>query len=160
MFIDFLMNFYSSFQGWLISGILFGLGIFLKKSYNGYIINKKTEQEKGRQEFQERLTNNLVEKMNECQTGLNEKINLIQKENSQQEETLRRINNGLLSVQGKNFREECRRLLKQEHDFITVEEMEQCTEDHASYNAMGGNDTGDELYKLVTIKFQNQRQQK
>ena len=118
------------------------------------------EKEKGRQEFKETLTNSLVEKMTECQAGLDIKINLIQEENKRQEEALVRINNGLLSVQSKSFREECKKLLGQEHGPITAEEMTQCTEDHTIYNAMGGNDMGDELYRLVTIKFNNQQNKK
>lgn len=156
MFLEFIMNFYSSLQGWVISGCIALFGVFLKKSFNGYNKAKQIEKEEGRKQFRDSLTTSLNETVNNLKEDFDNTIQELKDENSRQNETLTRINNGLLSVQGKTFREECKLLLKQEHEIITVEEMEQCTEDHSFYNAMGGNDTGDELYRLVTIKFNNQ----
>lgn len=61
------------------------------------------------------------------------------------------IKAGLLSLQGKQFRRKCRKLLKPEHT-ITLEEYEQLIEDHNVYNALDGNHKGDELFALVKDK--------
>lgn len=63
------------------------------------------------------------------------------------------IKQGLLSLQGRDFREECYRLLKENH-VITLEEYEQVESDHAAYNALGGNHNGDHLYELVKHKVE------
>lgn len=156
MFLDFLINFYSSLQGWIISALILGLSWFLKKSFNGLLEKHREEKENGRKEFKKELMNSLNGTVIELKNDFDSQIQEIREENKNQNETLKKINNGLLSVQGKTFREECTKLLSQDHGVITVEEMTQCTEDHLSYNAMGGNDTGDELYRLVTTKFNNQ----
>ena len=62
---------------------------------------------------------------------------------------------GLLSIQGKQFRDMCEWLLSQEH-FITVSEYEQFQEDYVAYKGLGGNHRGDALYKSVVEKFNKQ----
>lgn len=54
------------------------------------------------------------------------------------------IKNGLLAVQGHEFRNKCRRLLTQ--DTILPEEYEQLESDHIAYNGLGGNHKGDSLF--------------
>ena len=62
---------------------------------------------------------------------------------------------GLLSVQGKEFRQECLDLLDPGHE-ITVIEYEQFEEDYAAYKALNGNHRGDALHDRVVEKFNNQ----
>lgn len=54
------------------------------------------------------------------------------------------IKNGLLAVQGHEFRNKCRKLLRQET--ITLDEYEQLESDHIAYNGLGGNHKGDSLF--------------
>lgn len=61
---------------------------------------------------------------------------------------------GVLSMQGKEFRNACRKLLAEEH-IITLDEWEEITKDHFAYNGLGGNHKGDELFTLVEIKFKS-----
>lgn len=179
---NFLSELFLSWQTYVISGLVVLSGAFVKKSFYGYFDLKEKERKKekeedrelekaAREQFGQTLAENLMIKMNECQKGLNDKIDFIQqestqqdevlrtiadnlaKENEQQEESLKRITNGLLSVQGKAFREECLKLLDSKHTYITMEEMEQCIADHDAYNAMGGNHFGDNLFKQVETKF-------
>lgn len=77
---------------------------------------------------------------------LKEEINSI----TQQVELLQK---GILSLQGKEFKQECAKLLKVDHK-ITLEEYEQLMEDHEAYNGLGGNHKGDQLFTLVTEKFE------
>ena len=65
------------------------------------------------------------------------------------------VTSGILSIQGVHFRNSCRLLLDPNH-FITIDEFEQITHDHDTYNKLGGNHIGDALFKQVENKFQNQ----
>lgn len=65
------------------------------------------------------------------------------------------LETGILSIQGKQFREFCIELLEQDHE-ITIQEYEQFEEDYSAYKALGGNHRGDALHDLVVEKFKNQ----
>lgn len=65
------------------------------------------------------------------------------------------VTSGILSIQGIHFRSSCRLLLDPSH-VITIDEFEQITHDHETYNKLGGNHIGDALFKQVEIKFQSQ----
>lgn len=62
------------------------------------------------------------------------------------------LKRGLLSVQGRQFKSDCRRLLDEEH-IMSLEEYEQITADHEAYKGLGGNHNGDTLYDLVCKKY-------
>ena len=62
---------------------------------------------------------------------------------------------GVLSMQGKVFKGDCRRLLEPNH-IITEEEYEDIVADHKSYNGLGGNHIGDGLFKSVMNKWDKQ----
>lgn len=64
------------------------------------------------------------------------------------------VESGILSVQGKQFREMCEDLLKQ--DYITVEEYEEFEEEYAVYKGLGGNHRGDSLHARVVAKVDKQ----
>lgn len=62
------------------------------------------------------------------------------------------LTEGILSIQGRQFKEECRALLENDHE-ITLKEFEHITNEHRIYNALYGNHEGDSLYDLVEIKY-------
>ena len=62
------------------------------------------------------------------------------------------LTEGILSIQGRQFKEECRALLENDHE-ITLKEFEHITNEHRIYNALHGNHDGDDLYNLVEIKY-------
>ena len=64
------------------------------------------------------------------------------------------IESGILSLQGKQFREMCEDLLKQ--DYITVEEYEEFEEEYAVYKGLDGNHKGDSLHARVVAKVDKQ----
>lgn len=68
-----------------------------------------------------------------------------------QDETLREMRAGLLSMQGEHFKKKCQELLDSEHK-ISVEELTNITRDHDAYKGLGGNHEGDLLFKLVLEK--------
>lgn len=65
-----------------------------------------------------------------------------------------RVRVGVLSLQGKSFREECRCLLGK--DMITMDEYEEFEDDYAAYKGLGGNHNGDALHDRVVDKFSKQ----
>ena len=68
------------------------------------------------------------------------------------------LNTGVLSIQGKQFRDMCLALLKEGRK-ITIQEYEQFEEDYVAYKALGGNHRGDALHDRVVDKFQKQLSQ-
>ena len=68
------------------------------------------------------------------------------------------IESGILSIQGKQFREMCEDLLKQ--DYITIEEYEEFEEEYAVYKSLGGNHRGDSLHARVVAKCDKQNSKK
>lgn len=76
-----------------------------------------------------------------------------QKDNEFQGE-IKALKNGLLSIQGRTFKANCKKLLEESHE-ITLEEYEEITKDHDAYNSLGGNHNGDQLYRLVRQKVEN-----
>ena len=68
------------------------------------------------------------------------------------------IESGILSIQGKQFRDMCEELLKQ--DFITIEEYEEFEEEYSVYKKLGGNHRGDALHERVVAKFDKQSSKK
>ena len=68
---------------------------------------------------------------------------------------LQNITIGMLSMQGKQFRDTCRMLLKDDHE-ISIVEYEQFEEDYYAYKNLGGNHRGDALHDRVVAKFNEQ----
>lgn len=63
------------------------------------------------------------------------------------------LTEGMLSIQGKQFKDECRSLLQEDH-VITLQEYEDITSEHKIYNGLHGNHEGDSLFSLVKIKYE------
>ena len=62
---------------------------------------------------------------------------------------------GILSIQRKQFIDECKKLLEAGHS-ISLAEYEQIEEDHLAYKALGGNHNGDALHERVVDKVKTQ----
>ena len=71
------------------------------------------------------------------------------------EDDLKALKKGVLSIQKQQFVKTCRKLINQEEP-IQLEQFEKITAEHRTYNLLGGNHDGDELYKLVTSKYNGQ----
>ena len=65
------------------------------------------------------------------------------------------LKRGLLSVQGRQFKADCKRLLDSNHK-LTIDEYQQINEDHEAYHALGGNHNGDALFDLVRKKAEKE----
>lgn len=115
----------------------------------------KKEQAEGRRKFKEEIKKEVKDSIKE---EFQEEFEKNENRDNQITTTLQDINNaiktitqGLLSVQRRSFKEDCEHLLDPEH-VITLDEFQQITNDHDTYNALGGNHTGDQLFKLVEEK--------
>lgn len=75
------------------------------------------------------------------------------KQIEQTNENLSVLKQGMLSVQGKEFKEGCRALLDNNHD-ITLSEFEDISVEHNVYKHLGGNHDGDALFDLVKAKYE------
>lgn len=125
----------------------------MRKIWNMYKEAKKTSEKENRDNFMQEVDSKINlqnEKMKQADGKILEEIHHIQKK-------VETISAGVLSVQGQNFRQSCKRLLEPNH-VITVEEFEQITQDHKVYNSLNGNHTGDILYHQVEEKFKNQQE--
>lgn len=80
--------------------------------------------------------------------------NLIEKKIDTLEDNLNTLKGGILSLQRKEFKEECRRLLNQK-EAITYEQYTMLQREHTIYNSLGGNHEGDQLFKLVSMRYAN-----
>lgn len=64
------------------------------------------------------------------------------------------LRGGMLSIQGRNFKNDCHKLLKADH-IIDLKEYESLLADHIAYNKLGGNHEGDALFAMVEAKYKN-----
>lgn len=80
--------------------------------------------------------------------------NLIEKKIDTLEDNLNTLKGGILSLQRKEFKEECRKLLNQK-EVITYEQYTMLQREHTIYNSLGGNHEGDQLFKLVSMRYAN-----
>lgn len=78
---------------------------------------------------------------------------VLEKEISALKKNITALTAGVLSMQGKEFRNNCRKLLAEDH-VITLDEWEELDKDHMAYNGLGGNHKGDHLFSLVKKKVE------
>lgn len=100
----------------------------------------------------------MAQDMAECSTKL---LGIVEKKNEellkadqQIHEEIDGLRDGVLSIQGREFKEYCKELLKEAH-VITASEYEQILIDHIAYNKLGGNHEGDALFSMVEAKYKN-----
>ncbi len=84
-------------------------------------------------------------------TSLETRATILENTLTAVDENLNLIKQGLLAVQGHEFRNKCRKLLAQ--DEIKQDEFEQLESDHIAYNGLGGNHKGDSLFDQVKTKY-------
>ena len=110
----------------------------------------------------------LEDKMDEQRIGMKEQMadcyaNLLnvvkeseaksQEEDKKIYEKIDHLTSGVLSIEGRAFKDDCRRLLEPGH-VITLAEFEAIQAEHIVYNNLGGNHEGDGLYSMVVAKYQ------
>lgn len=97
---------------------------------------------------------------------LEEKIGAVEKQSQEEDNKIRveldtvhaelnSVGSGILSIQGKQFRDYCETLLQHGH-YITVDEYEEFESEYEVYKNLGGNHRGDSLHDRVVDKIQAQ----
>ena len=118
----------------------------------------KREQQYQKTEEQKAFYNGILEKIDERFEETNNRITAldykveknVQTSNAQQEI----LKEGLLSVQGNNFKRQCKALLEPTHK-ISETEWLQHQIDFEAYERLGGNDDGHDLHNAVAHKYYN-----
>lgn len=118
----------------------------------------RAEQQYQKTEEQKAFYNGILEKIDERFEETNNRITAldnkveknVQTSNAQQEI----LKEGLLSVQGNNFKRQCKALLEPTHK-ITETEWLQHQIDFEAYERLGGNDDGHDLHNAVAHKYYN-----
>lgn len=119
---------------------------------------QKLEQEKAEQEqamLEKKITDTLEAKIKESEAISFAQDAQLKTDIANTNQTVEVLKQGLLSIQGAQFKRQCRILLKPSRH-ISTDEYEQCITDHDAYNALGGNHTGDQLFNSVVIKYNAQ----
>ena len=146
----------------LLGLIVAGGGFLMKRYLKLEKAEHKRDQEKNFKVLTEELNKEnkkTIEAIQLDRNNLNQAINSVEEKSeagdlalqnqiSQLMTDLSSIKAGMLSVQGKEFKMNCRRLLDESHE-ITLDEWEEIDADHEAYNQLGGNHRGDQLYNLV-----------
>lgn len=156
--LDFIVKYWVEFALGIIAT---GLGVACKRIYGLY--QKEKEREKA--EEKNSLVTEFKEMITSCQLDLLNKIqpheDALKEEDTKLNQKIEHINDnvdilkdGVLSLQGREFMQDCRELLKENH-VITLIEYETIVEEHKVYNSLGGNHRGDALFVAVEQKYKN-----
>ncbi len=124
----------------LFGVVTLGISFLAKKFYKLYKAEQKHQKSKEQEEFQQELKNTILEVSRESRKG-----------DARLQQQIDVMTSGILSIQGKNFRQECRDLLNEEHE-ITLDEFEAIQQEYDTYKALGGNSNGDTLFDMVKKK--------
>ena len=120
-----------------------GAGWFIKRYF--------TLENMRRQKEQDEFYNKIKDEINKERENSQKDDVALQEDMNALSIVLNSLKRGLLSVQGRQFKADCKRLLDPNH-VITIEEFQQINEDHEAYHALGGNHNGDAIFALVRKK--------
>ena len=143
--LEFIAQYWLTFVFGLIAS---GLGIALKKVWSLYKKERIMKYEEEKKEILEEVETKLEEQNEKLEQTDNE----IKEEITHLDANLQVLTQGILSTQGHDFRDACRRLLEPGH-IISVDEYEQICADHIVYKDLGGNHLGDQLFQSIEKKF-------
>lgn len=137
MLLDFVIKYWVEFAFGLI---VTGGGYFVRR----YLKMRENEQNRERAKFYDNFKKDIFIKYDEIKKESKNGDLELQKQ-------LDLLRKGILSLQKKEFFKECQALLEEDHE-LTLDEYQQCIEDHDAYNGLKGNHRGDSLFALVEEK--------
>ncbi len=125
----------------------------------------RAEQQHQKTEEQEAFYNGILEKIDErfekmdkrfeaLDNKVEQKINEVRKDVQASDAEQKILKEGLLSIQGNNFKRQCKALLESPHQ-ISETEWLQHQIDFEAYERLGGNDDGHDLHNAVAHKYYN-----
>ena len=137
MLLEFIIKYWVEFAFGLI---VTGGGYFVRR----YLKMREDEQNRERTKFYDNFKKDIFIKYDEIKKESENGDLELQKQ-------LDLLRKGILSLQKKEFFKECQALLEEDHE-LTLDEYQQCIEDHDAYNGLKGNHRGDSLFALVEEK--------
>ena len=137
MLLEFVIKYWVEFAFGLI---VTGGGYFVRR----YLKMREDEQNRERTKFYDNFKKDIFIKYDEIKKESENGDLELQKQ-------LDLLRKGILSLQKKEFFKECQALLEEDHE-LTLDEYQQCIEDHDAYNGLKGNHRGDSLFALVQEK--------
>lgn len=114
----------------------------------------KNEKQAEQKEFYEQIEKKIQDEIQKTQQQSKEDDKVLSDNITKLTDAVSILTTGLLSVQGKGFKETCREYLKDDH-ILTLKEYEALASDHRAYKALGGNHDGDDLWSFIEIKAEN-----
>ena len=150
--LEFIIKYWLQFALGIVAGTLTWFG---KRYWSFRTVKLEADRKKRYADLENKIVECVekkIQKLNveshEADTHMEEKLNTLFTD-------VEYLTKGMLSLQGKEFRNECRELLKPEHT-ITLDEYEQFEADYEAYKALKGNHKGDSLHAAVVEKFNAQ----
>lgn len=143
---EFIVKYWLEF----LFGIIIAIGGFFgKKIMATFKEVHKSRQKAAYEEFQHKIHAEFIESTEDVrQMAQENKIEI-----KEIKQMMIALTQGVLSMHGREFKNQCWNLLEEDHE-ITLEEYEDISADHEAYNALGGNHEGDRLFDLVQKKFE------
>lgn len=143
----------------LVSG---GIALFAKhyvKLQKAAIEQKRKDMEKKWEDKEKTMCGQIVCKLEEeigkVETASKEEDKKLHKELNEVHRDIERVSDGVLSIQGKQFRNYCEHLLETGH-YITIDEYEEFEMEYLTYKNLHGNHRGDILHDRVVDKVKAQ----
>lgn len=140
---------------WLCALVAGGIALFAKhyvKLQKKHMEDKWAEKEKN---MCGKIICTLEEQIQKVETQSKEEDVKIHDELAEVHQDVEFITEGVLSIQGKQFKDYCEELLETGH-YITVDEYEEFESDYATYKKLKGNHRGDALHDRVIDKVRAQ----
>lgn len=125
---------------WLLGLIVAALGFATKKFYSLWQEEKKRKRSDEQKRFEDDIKAAIKESSSESR-----------KEEEQLQRQIDIIKSGVLSLQGRIFRQECRDFLESEKEF-SLDDFEELQAEYDTYKQLGGNHMGDILFSMVQEK--------
>ncbi len=147
---DFIIQYWLEF---LFGIIITALGYLCKNYRRLYLEEKNHQKTKEQKDFY----NKLIEAIQESYKMSQRDDEKLQSQIDHMRNCLEVVKSGVLNLQGKTFKQECRKVLENEEN-LSIEEFERIQADHDVYNSLGGNHDGDSLFELVEHKYKNKLQ--
>lgn len=142
----------------LFGFIVAGIGVFFK--YFWKLVKQDREQHDRNlvEQIGKKMDDqhqNIIEIMDQRDVTFKEEDKRIHEEIDELKDDFKIMKGGILSIQGRDFKADCRMLLQPDH-IITLSEYESIIEEHEVYKSLGGNHEGDALFTMVQQKYGEQ----
>ena len=140
---------------WLCAIVAGGIVLFARH----YVKLQKKAMEQKQQEKEKNMCSRIIDKLEEeisaVEVASQTEDEKLHEELNDVHSDIAKVSNGVLSIQGKQFRDYCEHLLQAGH-FISIDEYEEFENDYEVYKSLGGNHRGDALHDRVVDKFKAQ----